>query len=555
MRSAALHETPNPDLHHMSYSYPEIDAPCPNIFPLTMAQTQERQAELIHEEDADQTSSASFTEHAGSDLSEDERCLYCGQLFPYHALGFHSESHTGHGAESEGPTSKSRLPPTAEKQKGQRVFNSEISYDKRQIPNVKTEGGGLGKTQSIEPMDTGPERTLIPRRVIPEERITEHPENVDFSGKTGKWEYAYEQLPNGNLHIRVLTIESGEYNDPLRGSLSVEQLDAEPAYEAISYVWGSSEGSYQIQLRQGAFYVPIDITQNLNLALRRLRQSSQDKRLWTDAICINQRDDHEKAVQVRAMTQIYRTGQAVWIYLGEPGDSTQEALDLLQEIYEASKKTAPEDTRLPDDWILDNCLPRSFEHLAWEPLKTFFRRPWFRRKWTIQEAVVASRAIFCCGNWTAEWDFIEVIHHAIDKYGLAVYDYTTYGKPDMAKELQQGLAQLRSLIVTKKRRKENLDEQLMDLVYRFQASRAKVARDHLFALLGLAADAGDKALDPDYEKSDADIMEQYARYFLAQKGNLEVLYRAGDHGHRLLAPSWVSIVNVRDADTRIDREG
>jgi hypothetical protein len=37
-----------------------------------MAQTQERQAELIHEEDADQTSSASFTEHAGSHLSEDE---------------------------------------------------------------------------------------------------------------------------------------------------------------------------------------------------------------------------------------------------------------------------------------------------------------------------------------------------------------------------------------------------------------------------------------------------------------------------------------------------
>ncbi|KIW72172.1 hypothetical protein PV04_00390 [Phialophora macrospora] len=72
----------------------------------------------------------------------------------------------------------------------------------------------------------------------------------------------------------------------------------------------------------------------------------------------------------------------------------------------------------------------------------------------------------------------------------------------------------------------------MDAIYKFQASRATDLRDHLFALLGLADDS-------DSEATIFDNCLRYAWFFLAQKNKLEVLYRAGIQGHKLLAPSWV----------------
>ena len=83
--------------------------------------------------------------------------------------------------------------------------------------------------------------------------------------------------------------------------------------------------------------------------------------------------------------------------------------------------------------------------------------------------------------------------------------------------------------------------QLMDTVYHFQASRATNPRDHLFALLGLASDANHEGLRPLYAENGSVLQNclRYAHYFLHKKSNLEVLYRAGMHGHKLLAPSWV----------------
>ena len=367
------------------------------------------------------------------------------------------------------------------------------------------------------------------------------PAQVPHLSCTVMTSYKYEQLLDPQSYIRILTLKSGKFDDPLKGSLSMEQLAAKPAYEAISYVWGAPDTPHHIQLEQGSSSVSMAITENLNFALRRLRHNSEDRRLWTDAICINQEDDDEKSHQVREMTQIYCAAKTVLIYLGEQGDNTQQAFKLLDQIYNASKATAPEDTRSHMIWIRDHALPSAREPLAWEPLKAFFCRPWFMRKWTIQEAAVASKALLFCGDWTADWDLLEVVHHAIYKHGLAVLDHTTCKNQAMAKELQQGLTQLNSLVRVKNFWKRNGRYQLMDLVYQFQTARAKDPRDHLFALLGLAAEADDPDLRPEYKSNSMEKnAERYARRFLHLKGNLEVLYRAGLQGHDLKLPSWVS---------------
>ena len=72
-------------------------------------------------------------------------------------------------------------------------------------------------------------------------------------------------------------------------------------YEALSYVWGDARSDCTIIVNG----LPLPIGRNLYIALRRLRSRHRKKLLWVDAICINQRDDFEKSLQVAMMAEIY----------------------------------------------------------------------------------------------------------------------------------------------------------------------------------------------------------------------------------------------------------
>jgi Heterokaryon incompatibility protein (HET) len=61
----------------------------------------------------------------------------------------------------------------------------------------------------------------------------------------------------------------------------------------------------------------IQITVNLDAALRRLRLPDQPRLLWVDAICINQGDIIERSRQVRIMRDIYANAKTVVVWLGE----------------------------------------------------------------------------------------------------------------------------------------------------------------------------------------------------------------------------------------------
>ena len=73
---------------------------------------------------------------------------------------------------------------------------------------------------------------------------------------------------------------------------------------ALSYVWGDSYINREIYVDDTLVLV----TANLEAALRQLRNHSriqQRFRIWIDALCINQADSDERAVQVARMKDIY----------------------------------------------------------------------------------------------------------------------------------------------------------------------------------------------------------------------------------------------------------
>ena len=355
--------------------------------------------------------------------------------------------------------------------------------------------------------------------------------------------FTYEALPDATFHIRVLTIKSSQYNEPLRGSLHNASLASGIGYDAISYCWGEEDDSQEILLIVGDWYEPHKIFKILDVGLRRIRMASKDVSLWNDALSIDQDNQKEKQKQVRMMDKIYSSATRVFIYLGEEDPISSRAFDLIERINNAALNTSADDPTPAMSWVGKNELPQVSQPQLWEPLKVFIRRPWFRRAWIVQECVMAPKSTFICGGWRMEWEDMYRVVKTIYRYGLAVLDHSTYGEDvEAANELQQGFSQIHYITTLKDARNRKTRYSFMEVAYRMQGSRATDPRDYLFSLLGLAHDAAVKELDPDTDLN-ATVLDnciRYARHFLHAKDNLEVLYWAGMHGQVLGAPSWVS---------------
>ncbi|KAH6620421.1 heterokaryon incompatibility protein-domain-containing protein [Boeremia exigua] len=116
--------------------------------------------------------------------------------------------------------------------------------------------------------------------------------------------------------IRLLILYAGPPSSDLLCDLTVANLADRPAYEAVSYTWADGDGDRCMASSISCRGKCIPITRNCDAALRRLRLPSRSRRLWVDAICINQQDTAEKNYQVRLMASIYTKASQVLAYLG-----------------------------------------------------------------------------------------------------------------------------------------------------------------------------------------------------------------------------------------------
>ena len=141
---------------------------------------------------------------------------------------------------------------------------------------------------------------------------------------------------------------------------------------ALSYTWGTSEMSQNIQTLNGI----VPITASLHAALRKLRRNFKDCIVgWADAICIDQSNIREKGHQVRLMPQIYQNAQEVAAFLGKDEEDSQLGMDLILKLGEKTFNSASgRPTSLTN---LDHYGISSIEDKCWSALQVFVRRPWF----------------------------------------------------------------------------------------------------------------------------------------------------------------------------------
>ncbi|KAL1852485.1 hypothetical protein Daus18300_012166 [Diaporthe australafricana] len=217
------------------------------------------------------------------------------------------------------------------------------------------------------------------------------------SNKNG---YSYK-VPLEESCIRLLTIKPGNEADPLELHLSTVSLNTSPVYEALSYCWGDTSPTNAVLCDEH----DVSITTSLFGALGELRYPTESRTIWADALCIDQTNVDDKTQQVRLFHRIYSQAARTIIWLGpdelDPAQSLRDAGKLIQGgLALARSVTLCSDSQASGDVLAQRLedSPPSLLDYDWGFLKAIFRRPWFWRKWIVQEVALAKEVVVAIGG-------------------------------------------------------------------------------------------------------------------------------------------------------------
>lgn len=161
-------------------------------------------------------------------------------------------------------------------------------------------------------------------------------------------------------------------------------LRKQPAYQALSYVWGDTSSVTTITLKDST---TMRITKSLQGALLHALACLPIMPLWADQICVNQSDVAERNRQVAMMGIIYMGAKHTMIWLGEevPGCSKylMYTIQLFRELPEAQKKTKKGREDFVKGTVALSYDPEKPTNAGrcFKALEEVLNRPWFTRAW------------------------------------------------------------------------------------------------------------------------------------------------------------------------------
>ncbi|EUC47407.1 hypothetical protein COCMIDRAFT_90249 [Bipolaris oryzae ATCC 44560] len=416
--------------------------------------------------------------------------------------------------------------------------------------------------------------------------------------------------------IRVFELEAGKFSDPIVGRLVPQAMEAEP-YEAISYVWGDPQKRRDITI-DGA---TLSVTENLHGALTAFRhrpvaggseeldagkapaQRQPVRRLWVDAVCINQDDLQERLSQVKLMSFIYAGASRVLSWLGwetsEVGRFlTQDAIRFIH-AFMKDPETGLCDARilLHHDYLADPTADvahlseddrRRFEEQAykWEAIRFFFDIEYFHRAWIVQELGLARQALLITAlkpaddstksdkgifsgnattveneNWALDVDFIDW-----ELTGRFV-QFLDYSGASLVTHLGLASWVAHHIVMVWATKEDDTPKcDFLTAMHWTRILRVTDPRDRVFSLLGhpMAILGGEPVIQPDYTRTRGVIYTRLAVNFIQKTKNLHVVsfvdhendpsleQRDWDPQHEARMPSWVPDWHSINRTTPID---
>jgi hypothetical protein len=248
------------------------------------------------------------------------------------------------------------------------------------------------------------------------ETVFERSSSTDSHVAAGGPSHVYHRLNYAlGQEIRLINLLPGEPSDPVRCQMLHVNLQDDPAYEAVSYTWATEDGDDS--LSKAVYFVDSEqaapVTENCEAALRQLRKRGCSRRLWVDAICIDQTNVNERNHQVGLMYNIFSKAWRVLICLQDDGFDAEQAYTELFSI-------------LRNDGDLEPCVLPTVQRLL--------SRRYFQRVWVIQEIALARSAYLLVNEHVLHLckDTLATFERICSNHGFAVPEVLKWipGRPD-----------------------------------------------------------------------------------------------------------------------------
>ncbi|KAK7193701.1 HET-domain-containing protein [Paraphaeosphaeria sporulosa] len=362
--------------------------------------------------------------------------------------------------------------------------------------------------------------------------------------------FRYDRLNWASNEIRLIKILPGNssvsVNDdgPIACEIISVSLKDKPQYIALSYAWGDTALTRPLILNGRLLHA----TASLDTALRQIRKMQlqgttyQDQLFWIDALSINQEDEIEKSWQVQRMNAIFSAARYALVWLGPSVDDSDKAMEALEHVgLQVASGSDPLDNATLNTFHLLSTMYNEFSH----SVRKLLMRSWWRRIWVVQEFASARDVVFQCGDVQIAWRPCMNALEVLERFQKTLAEKGWRGNIG-GQNYQQLMSEISSISgilrlfrirqVLKQNQKRLLLWELLTLK-RF-GMLSSDDRDFIYALTGIAEDAGAKHLYPDYTKHVAKIYTEVAKCFLAE-GRLRTLWLCS-HPRRIVGlPSWV----------------
>ncbi|KAJ2893475.1 HET-domain-containing protein [Zalerion maritima] len=331
-------------------------------------------------------------------------------------------------------------------------------------------------------------------------------------------------------------------SSPAQSSSSVQCLltdsyfDSDEEYEAVSYCWGDPNDRRPISCNGKTVF----ISSSLMDAFLGLRYPDRRRKLWIDAICINQADPDEKASQVPLMRTIYSRAQRTLVWLGRPsGKLTEDGISLVAKIHLAAGLAllrSVAGSRPYPSLAVRNIqsgeyhLQHPFSSSFYLALLSILRRPWFQRAWVVQEVAVSRRASILWDGIEYDWqEFVDLL-----KFMTTVQFPLAF------------VVSLRHIVAIDHERTRHWrggrgDADIFGVLVRHQRCLATDPRDKVYAFAGLVVDKSKLQLRVSYTDGIQSVYKDLAAALLRSHSDLDILSRPPSPIKSNLSglPSWV----------------
>lgn len=294
--------------------------------------------------------------------------------------------------------------------------------------------------------------------------------------------YSYTDLATQRT-IRVIVLHpEKDFDATLQCRLEHLEIEdsAEPGkeYEAVSYCWGEPIFTHILLCDERV----LKINPNVDSLLRHLRRADISQRFWIDGICINQQDLAEKAVQIGLMRDIYFCAMRVHAWLGEDTKCAVEAFTVIRKLaFRRESSRSRWDKRAIDQHasatVKDLLKPEEIQPLS--ALTTLLARPWFTRRWILQEVRLSHETLVHYGGLSMALSFFQE--------GLKLL---SDGLSETREGSFVGLEALKSLVqqAIKVCECKMHNKRVLQLLSEYRSSKCLDDRDAIFSVLALGID-------------------------------------------------------------------